>query len=128
MRAVLARVQTHMARYGYDPGVGCAAYRRAAARASSAWCGQLHRRAGGRTAGRLFGEGGILSVNAGCARVGGPLYVTLERAGGREGAGNRRVETPATVNLSSANPTDSSLPSVSGTHGSRRRFLRSPRW
>jgi hypothetical protein len=62
---------------GMTLGYVCAAYRRAAARASSAWCGQLHRQAGGGTAGRLFGVRGILSVNAGCARVGGRLYVTL---------------------------------------------------
>lgn len=36
--------------------------------------------------------------------VGGPLYVTLAS---RERAANRRVETPANVNPSSANPADS---------------------
>jgi NADPH:quinone reductase len=45
---------TRMARYGYEPGVGCAAYRRAAARGvQHSECGQLHRQAGG---GQLAGS------------------------------------------------------------------------
>ena len=74
MRTVLARVQTRMARYGCEPGVGCAAYRLppSGCEASSAWSADSHRQAGGGTAGRLFGDGEIERERR-VRAVGGPL-------------------------------------------------------
>lgn len=103
----------------------CAAYRRAAARGVQRLeCGQLSPPGWRRDGWQDLGCRQNFKPERRVRAVGGPLCVTLAS---RERAANRRVETPATVDPSSADPTDSSSPSVP-RHTREWATIWSPRW